>query len=284
MISTLLFLAATTHFILNSDHVLRAEEISDLAARGVEVQRVLPDHRYLIRTANAELMPAASAYTATKKIAPSAYRAATRGNAFTTVRLMFHNDVSFDEAQRALDKIGGTVERPLTFDFELPQGFIARVPSSALMQLADDDRVFAVYGPPLHAKNDNAVAAQLSHVTPLFSAPYNLTGNGVVLSLFELASADTTHPEFGGRFTSHLSGSTTGSESAHPTHVGGTMIASGIDPRAKGMAPGATLQEFNALDDIGVVLDNKQNALSPLGVVADNNSWGYAIGWQGNDS
>src|SRR6267378_3166272 len=173
MISTLLFLAATTHFIFDADHVLRDDEISDLAARGVEVQRVLPNHRYLVRTSNADVMPEASAYTATKKIAPSAYRAATRGNAFTTVRLMFHNDVSFDEAQRALAAVGGTVERPLTFDFELPHGVVAKVPSSALMQLADDDRVFAVYGPPLHVKSDNAVAASLSHVTPLFSAPYN---------------------------------------------------------------------------------------------------------------
>ena len=285
MIPTLLFLAVTTtHFILAPDHVLSSDEISDLTARGVEIQRVLPNHRYVVRASNAELVPAATAYTATKKIAPSAYRAATRGTAFTTVRLMFHNDVSFDEAQRALAAIGGTVDRPLTFDFELPHGVVAKVPSSALMQLADDDRVFAVYGPPLHVKSDNAVAASLSHVTPLFSAPYNLTGNGVVLSLFELASADTTHPEFGGRFTSHVGGSTTGSDSAHPTHVGGTMIASGIDPKAKGMAPSATLQEFNALDDIGIVLDNKQNALSPLRVVADNNSWGYSLGWQQNSS
>jgi len=279
MIPILVFLAATLHaappqhFILDPDHVLRPDEISDLAARGVEVQRVLPDHRYLVRAPDAGVMAGAKVdpYTATRKIAPSAYRAATRGNAFTTVRLMFHNDVSFDEAQRALASIGGTVDRPLTFDFELPHGVVARVPSNALMQLADDDRVFAVYGPPLHVKSDNAVAASLSHVTPLFTAPYNLTGNGVVLSLFELAAADTTHPEFGGRFTTRLTGSTSGSESSHPTHVGGTMIASGIDPRAKGMAPAATLQEFNALDDIGVVLDNKQNALSPLGVVADNN-------------
>jgi hypothetical protein len=282
MILTLLFLAATTHFILDSDHVLRAEEISDLASRGVEVQRVLPNHRYLIRASNADVMAGArvEAYTATKKIAPSAYRAATRGNAFTTVRLIFHNDVSFDEAQRALAAIGGTVDRPLTLDFELPHGVIAKVPSSALMQLADDDRVFAVYGPPLHVKSHNAVAASLSHVTPLFSAPYDLSGNGVVLSLFELAPADTSHPEFGGRLTSHASGSA----DAHPTHVSGTMIAAGIDSRAKGMAPSATLHEFIVSDDIASALDNKQNALSPLGIVADNNSWGYALGWQQNAS
>ena len=126
------------------------------------------------------------------------------------------------------------------------------------------------------------MAAALSHVTPLFSAPYNLTGSGVVLSEYELAPADTTHPEFGGRLTSHVTGSATGSESRHPTHVAGTMIASGIDPRAKGMAPGATAHEFHATGDPAIDLNSKQNDLVPLGVVADNNSWGYSLGWQSN--
>ena len=151
------------------------------------------------------------------------------------------------------------------------------------MQLADDERVFGIYGPRRAIKADNAIAAQLSHVTPLFTAPYNLSGNGVVLSEFELANADTSHPEFSGRFTSHVSGSPISPDSRHATHVAGTMIAQGIDPRAKGMAPAASLHEFNANDDYAVMLDNKSTTLPGLSVVADNNSWGYAFGWQ-NDS
>src|SRR6266849_1168058 len=290
MIATLLLAAAVQHFVIDAEHVLRQEEIADLARHGIEVQRILPNHRYLVHAASADLLEGdvriakVDSYTSGKKIARSAYHAASRGNAFTTVRLLFHDEVSFDDAQRAVSAVGGVVGRPLTYDFEIPHGFVARIPSTALTEIADDDRVLAVYGPPLHAKNDNAVAASLSHVTPLFSAPYNLTGAGVVLSLFELAAADTTHPEFGGRFTSHVSGSTTGSDSGHPTHVAGTMIAAGIDPRAKGMAPRATAHEFFTSGDPAIDLDLKQNALSPLGVVADNNSWGYSLGWQPNSS
>ena len=157
--------------------------------------------------------------------------------------------------------------------------FAACTPSTSLSQLASDDRVFAIYGGPLHPPADNAQAAALSHVTPLFSAPYNLSGNGVVVSLFELAAADTTHREFGGRLTAHFTGGNS-DDATHATHVSGTIIAAGIDPQAKGMAPAATLNEFSATTDTAVWMNDKQNTLPSLGVVADNNSWGFQLGWQ----
>ncbi len=277
------------HFIIETEHVLNASELSEFAARGVEVQHVLPQHRYLVRAVSADELGGdlrvrkVVAYTASKKIDRSAYRAAARGKAFASVRLIFHDDVSYDDAQRAIEQVGGTVDRPLAVDFELPHRVVARVPPTAITQLADDERVFAIYGPPLHPAVDNAVAAQLSHVTPLYSTPYNLSGNGVALSLFELADADTTHPEFGGRLTAHFkSGSV--SDANHATHVSGTIMAAGLEPRAKGMSPAATLHEFNALDDYAVMLQNKQNTLPTFFVMADNNSWGFQLGWQPNTS
>ena len=150
MIATLLFLAAVAmpsdrphHFIIQPEHVLRAEEIAELAAKGVEVQRVLPDHRYLVRAAESDLVERdprfakVEAFGASKKIARSAIRAAARGNAFTTVRLLFHNDVAFDDAEQALTAIGGAAEKPLTFDFELPHGMVARIPSTAPMSKSE---------------------------------------------------------------------------------------------------------------------------------------------------
>jgi hypothetical protein len=276
------------HYLVQTDHVLQPADLADLAARGIEVQHVLPDHRYLIRAESADVLEgevrlrSVEAYLPARKIAASAYREAARAHVFATVRVRFHDDVAFEDAQNAIEQAGGTIEQPLSVGFEFPHGLVARVPSATVAQLARDERIFGIYGPRLRPKNDNAVAAQLSHVPPLFTAPYNLTGNGVVLSLFELANADTSHPEFGGRLTSHLTGSATGSDSQHPTHVAGTMIAAGIEPRAKGMAPGATAQEFNALDDYAVMLDNKSTVLPGLLVVADNNSWGYSFGWQAN--
>jgi len=278
------------HYIVQAQHVLLPADVADLAARGIEVQRVLPERRYLVRTDDVDALEHegrirnVEAYSSSKKIAASAYRQAAGGRAFSVVRLMFHDDVTFEDARAAIESAGGTIDRPLTVDFELPHRLQARVPSTAIGQLANDERVFAIYGPPLRIKEENAVAAQLSRVTPLFSAPYNLSGAGVVLSLFELAPADATHPEFGGRLTTHISGSATGADSQHPTHVSGTMIASGLNPQAKGMAPAATLHEFEAKDDFEAMLNDKSTALTQFSIIADNNSWGYSFGWQANTS
>ena len=266
---------------MQPEHVLTTGDIADLAARGIEVQRVLPGPRYLVRAESGEAIVSdprvrhVEHFSAAKKIAPSALHVAAQSRAFTNVRILFHDDVSFADAQGAIKQAGGTIERSFQSDFDLPHGITARIPSTAIMQLADDERVFGIYGPRRAIKADNAIAAQLSHVTPLFTAPYNLSGAGVVLSIFDIGKADASHPEFSGRLTTHVSDAV----AEHPTHVSGTMIAQGIDPQAKGMAPAATLHDFNANDDIGMVLDNKQNMLPSLSVVADNNSWGYVLGW-----
>src|SRR5204862_2278097 len=129
----------------------------------------------------------------------------------------------------------------------------------------------------------NARAALLSKVTPLYSAPYNLSGDGVVLSEFELATADATHIQFGGRLVTHFNLSDT-LNAKHATHVAGTMISAGIEdpgvsagtgPMTKGMAPKATLHEFSVQDDFGNVVSNKDTQLKALGVVGDNNSWDF---------
>jgi len=80
-------------------------------------------------------------------------------------------------------------------------------------------------------------------VTPLYSAPYNLNGSGVVLSIFEPnGPPEVSHPDFGGRVTSHFPAGI--AVDKHATHTSGTLVAAGIDPRAKGMAPAATLQRL----------------------------------------
>jgi len=269
------------HFIVQPEHVLTTADIADLAARGIEVQRVLPGPRYLVRAEEEDVIIAdprvrsVERFSAARKVAASAYHVAARGRAFTNVRLLFHDDVSFADAQRTVLQAGGTIERPLAADFDLPHGITARIPSAAVTQLANDERVFGIYGPAHRIKPDNAIAAQLSHVTPLFNAPYNLSGQGVVVSIFDIDKADASHPEFGGRVTTHVSGSI----GEHPTHVSGTIIAQGIDSKAKGMASAATLHDFNANEDIAIMLNQKSTTLPSLSVVADNNSWGYILGW-----
>ncbi|HSY48242.1 MAG TPA: S8 family serine peptidase [Thermoanaerobaculia bacterium] len=273
------------HFILESAVPLDAAASAELAAQGIEVQQPLANHRYLVRMRDDAAVPtdarirSLKAYDASRKIARAAYAEAAQGKAFARLRIVFHQEVTFEEAQRAIDAVGGTIETPLSFAYEHPQRLTVRVPSGAVTGLANDERVFGVYGPPLHPRSLNAVAAMLSHVTPLYSAPYDLTGDGVVLSTFEPDGApDVAHPEFGGRVISHFAASRP--VDSHATHTTGTAVAAGINPSAKGMAPAATQHAFDAGDDFSVVLDTKATQPASFGSVADNNSWDFALSWQ----
>ena len=275
--------APMRHYILDSAVPLDAAASAELAAQGIEVQRPLANHRYLVRmrddvTPTDARIRSLRTYDASRKIARAAYAEATKGKAFARLQIVFQSEVTFEDAQAAIDAVGGTIDTPLAIAYAHPQRLTVRVPSMSVADLAKDERVFGVYGPPLRPKSMNAVAAQVSKVTPLFSPPYNLNGSGVVLSIFEPdGTPDTTHPEFGGRLTSHFTSTTPDS---HATHVSGTMIAAGINPSAKGMAPAATLQAFDAGVDFDVLLSTKQTGPASFGSVADNNSWDFGLSWQ----
>lgn len=289
------------HFLFEPQHALQPEEVAALEAEGLTIQRAVGANRYLVRVRDGAEETLAGdlrvrsllAYDWTRKIAPSAYAEAAKGRAFARVRVMFHDDVAFDEARRAVEAAGGTLEQPFSTTFDVITAVTARVPSSELRTLAGDERVFAVYGRPLQIKTANARAATLSKVTPLFSAPYNLSGDGVVLSEYELATADTTHVQFGGRLIAHFTLTNSTVNQRHATHVAGTIISAGIEdpsggagagPLSKGMAPKATLHEFFTDPDFAVIVDSKDKDLKPLSIAADNNSWDFALAWQDSTS
>ncbi|MEA2165738.1 MAG: hypothetical protein QOK37_3865 [Thermoanaerobaculia bacterium] len=286
--------AAFRHYILESDVPLDADAAAELAAAGIDVQQPLATHRYLVRVrGDAKLVHDARirslrAYDAAHKIARSAYAETASGKAFATLRILFQPEVTFADAQAAIDAAGGTIVTPFPLSMSGAQRLTARVPSMMMTTLAADERVFGVYGPPLRPKSLNAVAALLSKVTPLYSAPYNLAGDGVVLSLFEpYGPPDVTHPEFGGRVISHFAAGRTAD--SHATHVAGTMVAAGLNARAKGMAPNAALHSFDAQPfaadgsfDMAALMQQKRTGPSAVGSVADNNSWDFALSWQDN--
>lgn len=276
------------HYILETAVPLDAAASAELAAEGIDVQRPLANHRYLVRMRDGDAVPSDArihslrSYDASQKIARSAYAESAKGNSYARLRIIFQPDVTFDDAQNAIDAIGGTIETPFALASPGPQRMMVRVPSMSLMSLAADERVFGVYGPPLRPRSLNAVAAVISKVTPLFSAPYNLTGDGVVLSMFEPdGPPEIEHKELTGRVTSHFAASASGDR--HATHVSGTMLASGVNASAKGMAPAATLHAFSALVDFDQLMANKGTDIVALGSVADNNSWDYGLSWQGTE-
>jgi hypothetical protein len=286
-----------THYILVPQHALQADEVADLQSKGVIIGRTLGVNRYMVRVRDLDAVAgdlrirSLEPFDASRKIASSAYAQAATASPFGTFRVVFHDEVTLEEARAAIEEAGGTDPSPMATTWRLPNTIAAQLPIGAMQKLAADDRVFGIYGPPLRPRAENAVAAQLSHVTPLFSAPYNLSGAGVSLSLFELAAADSSHIQFQGRYdTSRLTPCTTSSclgNKVHATHTAGTLISAGLDdardprgPQSKGMAPGAAhLYEFNVQDDFANIVTHKDQDLKSLGVVADNNSWDFILGW-----
>ncbi|GGK59452.1 MULTISPECIES: S8 family serine peptidase [Flavobacteriaceae] len=96
-------------------------------------------------------------------------------------------------------------------------------------------------GLPEYDFDDNLNAALTSRVTKLWSggeSGLNLSGKGVEIGHWEAGGrAKSNHQELQGRITNAESSPRT----SHATHTAGTMIASGVNSEAKGMAPLATI-------------------------------------------
>jgi subtilisin family serine protease len=283
-------------YVLTPAHSLTVDEQNALRSLGVTFEHALTGGRYLVRmTADAssevESAPTVTRlvpFTAEQKIYRSAYAAAAQTpGSLVRLTVRFHDGVSFDDARAAVEAAGGQLNSPFVLRFTDLSLLTVRVPASSLTALARDERVLLIEALPRKITGENAIAATVSNVTPLFSAPYGLSGNGVAMSIWELGGAGGgggpqplfNHAEFGSRYVSHypVSGPSTDS---HGTHTAGTIIAQGLNAAAKGMAPAATLNAFDATEDTDVMLADKANVVPPTGSVSDNNSWGYCIGWQ----
>src|SRR5260221_9927899 len=282
-------------FVLTPAHALTSDEQAALRSLGVTFEHILSGGRSFVsitgddRSDVAAAPPVASVapFLPSQKIYRAAYAAAAQkvgGTARLTVR--FHDDVSLDEARSAVAAAGGELVSPFVTRFNEPKELVVNVPAASLRTLSSDGRVLLIDGPPRRKTSLNSVAAQLSNVTPLFSAPYGLSGNGIVMSIFEAdGPPQASHPEFGARLI--VDPSFTGSNGTHSTHTSGTMIASGVNSSAKGMSPAATLHAFDAQPtlpdgnfDNDTFFHNKQVVVPQFGSVSDNNSWGYCLGWQ----
>jgi hypothetical protein len=275
--------------IVHPTQPLTDSDRAELAAKGVFVRQPLSGGRYLARVT--ELADVRDARIASleplsreQKLQRSVLKEVGRGHTWARVNVFFQNDVSFDDARNSILAAGGALKDPFDVDFAPSFRIAATIPPASLDALVADERVLTVAGAhKWQVRSENAVTAQLSHVTELYSAPYNLTGEGVVVSLFELGAAQASHKEFEGRFTVVNAVGGPNSDKAHATHVAGTIAAAGINPDAKGMAPKARIYEFcvaspsNDCDNDW--LEDKDRELSPLGIRVDNNSWGYVVTW-----
>lgn len=125
---------------------------------------------------------------------------------------------------------------------------------------------------PVYRKTANVTQSRLIGVERTV-ADYGLEGDGVRIGLWDIGHP-YGHAEFGDRL--HQASDGEGSmQSGHATHVAGTLIASGIDTEARGVAPRATVTAYGSDGDYLEMYEAAQNGLR-----VSNHSYAFAAGWE----
>jgi len=139
--------------------------------------------------------------------------------------------------------------------------------------------------PMYHITDNNITAAATIGTNQLWaggSTGLNLSGSSNnmkdKMGLWEAGNAKplSTHVELTGRILQKDNPTTIND---HATHVAGTLIASGVNPLAKGMSYG--LQELIAYDANN---DNSEMAGEAPNLLISNHSYGFSAGWNYNDA
>jgi len=100
----------------------------------------------------------------------------------------------------------------------------------------------------------------------------DLTGSGIHVGVWDSGPA-FDHVEFGTRLIYKEAGTT----SDHGTHVAGSILASGINANAMGMAPKATLSSYDWNSDrVEMIAAAKPDQ---TGLLFSNHSYGIILGW-----
>ncbi|HUT23360.1 MAG TPA: S8 family serine peptidase, partial [Sumerlaeia bacterium] len=138
-------------------------------------------------------------------------------------------------------------------------------------------------GRPVYRITHNANAA-ISTATDLAREETSptLSGQGLIVGVWDAGWIRATHQEFGGRVTVKDLG---GELDYHSTHVGGTVGAAGIAPAAKGMAPAVKLYSYEWTTDTGEMTGAGANGPNQSGfrLLVSNHSYGNVTGWMNGD-
>lgn len=130
------------------------------------------------------------------------------------------------------------------------------------------------FGQPQYYITNNAnssVSISTNKVNTGGGYGYTLDGNGMTVHEWDGGAVRATHQEYSGRVVMGDGVTTT---HYHSTHVAGTMIASGVQSNAKGMAPAANLRAFDWNSDESEMASEAAN-----GALISNHSYGYGRGW-----
>ncbi len=241
------------HFIAQFLPQPRAEDRAAFARAGIHLGAALDGGAYLAsstagKLAKIETLPGfrwAGPLRAADKIDPTvrdgrapAWARSDDGRHALTVQV--HRDLDAGAALRVVRAHGGKV---LGVAPSIPS-VTALFPPDTVEAIAAEDEVAYVSAleAPLQEHNDGAVAAL--NVTPVYTAPYNLTGAGV--TVLEYDSGLAQHSDYDARITQTDTdaGITT---REHSSHVAGTLLGNGANSNGNdsaGTANGGTANQW----------------------------------------
>jgi len=208
--------------------------------------------------------------------------------------VVFHRDVALDPDGAALCYRHGAVIRSFLYSINAA---VIELPRSRIEPLAAEDAVQWIEPPMPGFDTTNDSNRALTQANLVQAAPYNLTGAGVNVMVYDGGTARASHVDFQGRLTVRDSSGM----GSHPTHVCGTVGGAGVGNAAyKGMAPGVTIQSYGfevvgglqpgfLYTDPGDLEADYNQAINTYGAVISNNSIGsniesnnYNCAWQGD--
>lgn len=209
--------------------------------------------------------------------APAEADGTRRPEDLVAVYAVFHPDVAMREAADHARQQGAVVKAELT----TINALVLELPLAQVDALADLDAVQWIE-PPLPAMSIvNDSNRTLTQANTVQGAPYNLTGSGVGVMVYDGGTARATHQDFGGRLTVRDGSGLID----HATHVSGTVGGSGVASGGvrKGMAPGVTIESYGLqvsgggtflYDNPGDLQSDYNQAINTFGVDIANNSIG----------
>ncbi len=123
---------------------------------------------------------------------------------------------------------------------------------------------------------DAARSTRTNHINSGGSLGLNLDGQNMTAHVWDGGGTRITHQEFdgpgGNNRVSIIDGSTLNSNSFHAQHVTGTIVASGVQANAKGMAPQAKAKTSDWSNDKAEATAEASN-----GMLISNHSYGFAF-------
>lgn len=164
----------------------------------------------------------------------------------------------------------------------------AKANNMEIRQIFDDGTIIelvdVVDGQPVYYKTDNAGAAITTRANQLWqggSVGVVIEGEGYnKVGIWDGGAVRRTHQEFNNTGTQRVTQPDNAtSQSAHATHVAGTIVSGGVNANAKGMAHKGQLKAYDWNS-----VETEMSTASAAGMEISNHSWGQVRGWNQNES